>query len=363
MLARKDILKIKPYLPGRPIDEVKRSLKLKRVIKLASNENALGPSPKAIQAIKRALSGVNRYPDGDCFYLKQKLARKLRLSPKNLIFGCGSDELIVLAVRAFVNKNDEVVIARPTFLIYELVSRIAGAKIKFVPLKDLRYDLVGMKKAISSRTKIVFIANPDNPTGTYVSKNELDSFLRGLPKDLIVFIDEAYYELVAKRDFPNSLRYINKGNVIVARTFSKAYGLSGLRIGYGLSSPRLIDYMNRVREPFNVNSLAQVAALAALDDSRHLARTRRLLSRGKAYLYKNLRELNLSYIESVTNFVLIDAGKGAERIYQQLMKKGVIVRHMRVWGMNNFIRVTVGTMPENRRFIAALKQTMPGGKR
>ena len=358
MLARKNILKIKPYIPGKPIEEVKRQFRLKKVIKLASNENALGPSAKAVQAIKRGLGRINRYPDGDCFYLKKKLAKKLKLAPQNLIFGCGSDEIIVLAIRAFVERGDEVVIARPTFLIYELASRIAGAKIKFVPLKGFRYDLRAIKKAITLKTKIVFIANPDNPTGTYVNKKEVEEFMRGLPRNLIVYFDEAYYELVEKSDFPDSLKYLKSRNVIIARTFSKAYGLSGLRIGYGISSPKIIDYLNRVREPFNVNSLAQVAAFAALDDGAHLLRTRRLLREGKDYLYKNLQKLNLSYVESVTNFILIKTGPRARKIYKELLKKGVIVRDMRAWGMNDFIRVTIGTSQENRKFIQALKETI-----
>ncbi len=363
MLARKNILKIKPYSPGRPIEEVKRKLRIKKVVKLASNENALGPSPRAVQAIRGALEKINRYPDGDCFYLKRKLAKKLRLRAKSLIFGCGSDEIISLAIRAFVDEGDEVIIARPTFLIYELVSRIAGAKIKFIPLRDFRYDLVEMKKAIGVKTKIIFIANPDNPTGTYVNKKEVDEFMQSLPPNLIVYFDEAYYELVDKKDFPDTLKYLNSRNVIVTRTFSKAFGLSGLRIGYGVSRPEIINYMNRVRDPFNVNTLAQVAAFSALDDRAHLLRTLKTLKKGKDYLYKNLQKSGLSYVESVTNFILINLGAPAQKIYQKLLRKGVIVRDMRAWGMNNFIRVTVGTMPENRRFIQVLNEVLRGGKR
>ncbi len=358
MLPRKNITKIKPYIPGKPIEEVKRKFHLKKAIKLASNENALGPSPKAVKALGKSLAQINRYPDGDCFYLKKKLARKLKLGLKNLIFGCGSDEIIVLAIRAFVNKGDEVVIAYPTFLIYQMASRIAGAKLKLIPLKDLRYDLKAMKKAVTPKTKIVFIANPDNPTGSYVGKKEVAEFMQGLPPEVIVYFDEAYYELVEKQDFPDTLRYINSRNVIVARTFSKAYGLSGLRIGYGIAKPKIVDYLNRVREPFNVNSLAQVAAFAALDDIDFLRRTHKLLREGKAYLYKNLEKLGFSFIESATNFILINVGSQAQMIYRKLLRKGVIVRNMRAWGMNNFIRVTVGTMPENRSFVKALKEIL-----
>ena len=356
MLARKDILKIKPYIPGKPIEELKRELGLKSAIKLASNENALGPSVKAVQAIKRAVGQINRYPDGGCFYLRAKLARKLKVKPGNLVFGCGSDEIIVLAIRAFAETKDEVIIAKPTFLVYELAAKVAGVKIKLVPLRDFRYDLRAIKKAITPKTKLIFIANPDNPCGTYVNKKEVAEFMRGLPKKVIVYFDEAYYELADKRDFPDTLKYIKTRNVIVARTFSKAYGLSGLRIGYGIANPKLINYLDKVREPFNVNSLAQVGALAALDDAVHLRRTRKLLKEGKAYLYKNLQKLGFSFVKSATNFILINAGRQAQGIYRKLLKRGVIVRNMRVWGMSDFIRVTVGTMAENRKFIRVLEK-------
>lgn len=367
MLPRKNILKIEPYQPGKPIEAVKRELRIDKVIKLASNENALGPSPKAVQAIKEAIEGINRYPDSDCFYLKRKLARKLnrsgfaaqaRVSAENLVFGCGADEIIVLALRAFVDPGDEVVIARPTFLIYQIAALVADAKIKFVPLKDFRYDLEAMKRALTARTKIVFIANPDNPSGTYVNKEEVRKFMRGLPADTVVFFDEAYYELAEREDFPDTLNYLDKYNVVVARTFSKAYGLSGLRIGYGIARPEIIGYLNRVREPFNVNTLAQAAALAALDDDEHLRRTLNLLREGKSYLYENLRKMNLSYIESVTNFILINMGGNAGGICRQLLEQGIIVRDMNAWGMADFIRVTVGTMAENKIFITALKKIL-----
>jgi len=363
MLARKNILKLKPYIPGKPVEELKREFCLKSAIKLASNENSLGPSPKAIKAIKDGLGSINRYPDGGCFYLKKALARKLNLKPENLTFGCGSDEIIVLAIRAFVEKSDEVIIAKPTFLIYELASRIAAAKIKFVPLKNFRYDLKAIKKAITQETKLIFIANPDNPTGSYVNKKEVAEFMRGVPSRVIVYFDEAYYELADRKDFPNTLKYLKSDNVIISRTFSKAYGLSGLRVGYGMAKRDIIRCLDKVREPFNVNSLGQIGALAALDDSAHLKRTRRLLKEGKAYLYENLQSLGFNCLDSATNFILFKAGAGAGKIYQKLLRKGVIVRNMRAWGMDKFIRVTVGTMPENRRFIKALKEILQGRMR
>lgn len=353
-LARKNILGITPYKPGKPIEEVQRELGLREVIKLASNENPLGPSPKAIGAIRKALNGLNRYPDGSCFYLKQKLARRLGLDESNLIIGNGSDEIMVLALRAFVDEGDEVVVARPTFLIYELQSKVCGANVRTVPLKDFRYDLPAMSRAVTERTKLVFIANPDNPTGSYVTKKEAEDFMDGLPEDAIVFFDEAYFELVEAEDYPKTLKYLNNKNVIITRTFSKAYGLSGLRVGYGMARPEFISYLDRVREPFNVNSLAQAGAMAALDDDRHLERTRRAIREGKLFLYGVFDKLGLFYIKSAANFILTRV-EDAANVSNKLLQKGIIVRHMKPWGLDDFIRVTIGTTDENRRFAKALR--------
>ena len=282
-MAREQILKVNPYQPGKPIEEVKRELGLREVVKLASNENSLGPSPKAVAAVKTAAEQINRYPDGGCFYLKQKLSEKLGVNPSNLILGNGSDEVIIFCLRAFIDPGDEIVIARPTFLVYNIGGVVSGAEVVQIPMKDFRYDLKAMKEAIGPKTKAVFIANPDNPVGCYVTRSELDDFFDKLKDDVIVFIDEAYFEFAQDLDdYPHSLSYLNKKNVIITRTFSKAYGLSGLRIGYGIATEAMIDCLNRVREPFNVNSLAQAAALAAcrLDeghalfvDLRHIVRT------------------------------------------------------------------------------------------
>lgn len=356
MLPRKSIQNIKPYQPGKPIEEVKRELGLRDVIKLASNENPFGPSPKAVAAIKKHLYEVNRYPESSCFYLRQALSKKIKVRPDQLVFGNGSDELILLALRAFVEEGDEVVVTSPTFLIYEIASRIQGAKIKIVPTRYFKYDLRAMKKAITKNTKIVFIANPDNPNGTYVTKNELEEFLKGLPEDLVVFIDEAYFDYVQERDYPDGLNYISRKNVIVTRTFSKSYGLAGLRIGYGVSNAAIIKYMEAVREPFNINSLAQAASVAALKDKKFLANIKKKTHEGRRFLYGELGNLGLRYIPSVTNFVLFEAGKDASKICKKLMKQGVIVRDMNAWGLDNFIRVTVGKEKENKRFIKELKK-------
>lgn len=359
--VRSNILKVKPYVPGKPIEEVERELGLKDVIKLASNENCLGPSPKALEALKVSLKNINRYPDASGFYLKRRLARYLKVNEDNLIIGNGSDEIITLAIRTFVNEGEKVVIARPTFLIYEIASEIQNAKAKFIPLTgELGYDLKAMKDAVTIDTKLIFIANPDNPTGSYVTKYELDEFFDGLPESVIVFLDEAYFEFGKDSfgDYPNGLDYIDRPNVIISRSFSKAYGLAGLRIGYGVSNAEFIGYMERVREPFNANLLAQVAACAALDDTAFLKRTLEHVKKEKASLYKFFDNMKLEYVPSATNFILVNVKRDCKEVFNGLLKKGVIVRDMKAWGLSSYIRVTVGTREENRRFVEALKEVI-----
>jgi histidinol-phosphate aminotransferase len=355
--VRPNILKIKPYVPGKPIEEVRRQLGLKEVIKLASNENCLGPSPKAVAAIRRALSCVNRYPDGASFSLRRKMAKFLDVGEDRLIFGNGSDEIICMAARAFVGEGDEVVISKPAFLIYEIAAQAQNAKIAAVPAAaGLKHDLKAMASAVTGRTKIIFIANPDNPTGTYVTKKELDAFLAAVPSSVVVFLDEAYFEFAAAsaKDYPDGLDYIDRPNVIVSRSFSKAYGLAGVRAGYGVSTPAMIGFLERTREPFNVNLLAQAAAEAAIGDTAFLKKTLKIALDGKKRLYTAFGKMGLPYIESATNFVLVDVKRDCKEVFAALLKRGVIVRDMKAWGMDTFIRVTVGTPAENARFIDAL---------
>jgi histidinol-phosphate aminotransferase len=359
--ARASVKNLVSYKPGTPIEEVKRERKLSSVIKLASNENALGPSPKALAALKKAAGNLHRYPDSTCRELRAALAKSLKVAPEALIFGNGSDEIIVLALRAFVDPGDEVMVASPTFLIYEQQARACGASVTVVPLKEFRYDLAAMRAAITPHTKLVFIANPDNPTGTYVTKRELETFLNALDPHTIVFLDEAYYEFVDEADYPQSLRYVLERPVIVTRTFSKAYGLAGLRIGYGIAQPGLAAAMNAVREPFNVNSLAQAGAVAALADGAFLARTRRTVQEGKRRLVKTLERLKLRHVPSATNFILIELGPRASDVAAALLSRGVIVREMSAWKLPGCIRVTVGTPAENARFIRELKIALGSG--
>jgi histidinol-phosphate aminotransferase len=325
---------------------------------MASNENPLGPSKKAIRAVRRAIVSVNRYPDGNCYYLKEALSKNLNVSTQNLIIGNGSNEIIELALRTFVAKDEEVIMSEPTFLIYNIACKVAGGTPVVIPLKDFKADLDSIKAAITDKTKLIFIDNPNNPTGRSVGEAEVEKFLEDLPDNIIVAFDEAYNEFVEREDFPDTLRYIGRKNIIILRTFSKAHGLSGLRIGYGIAEKEMIGYMNRVRQPFNVNSIAQIAAIASLKDKEHIANSKLVISEGKVFLYENLDSLSLDYIESDANFILINIERKSEEVYEEMLKRGVIVRPMNAYKLNNYIRVTIGTMAENRRFIKTLKEIL-----
>ncbi len=359
IVANQHVLRIKPYVPGKPIEEVKREFGLKSVIKLASNESPYPPSPKVLKAINVAAQSVNRYPDGACYELRQAVARRLKVKPEQLVFGCGSDEVIVLALRAFVNPGDEVVMAKPSFLVYSIASTAVGAKLVEVPLKGLAYDLVRMRQAVTAKTKIVFIGNPDNPSGLYPTKVEMQAFLKGFPKDVILFFDEAYFEFVAGKDYFDSLALLkSQPNVVVARTFSKLYGLAGLRVGYGVTSLEAADLMNRAREPFNVTSLAQAAALAALNDGAYYAKILKVLNREREFVCAALAKMGIDFSKGATNFIQVRVPRDSREVALGLMKKGVIVRDMSVWGLQNYIRVTIGTPVENKRFLKVLKETL-----
>jgi histidinol-phosphate aminotransferase len=358
-MINKKISEITPYQPGKPIEELKRELGIKEVVKLASNENPLGPSPRALLAISRALSKVNRYPDGSCFYLRRRLSKKLKVKPGNIIFGNGSDEIIDIIIKTFSVPEDEVITSESTFLEYKIIAQQNGRKVRTVPLKDFRYDLERIKENIGPKTRVIFIANPNNPTGTYVNRSAVDKFLNSLPADIVVVFDEAYLEFANSKDFPLSLNYFRQGkNVIILRTFSKIYGLAGLRIGYGIAREEFIRYLERARQPFNVNSLAQEAALAALDDTIFIRKAKKAASDGKQYLYGELDSLKINYLPSAANFILINLKQDGLKIFNQLLEEGVIVRDMCQYGLKNFIRVTIGTEKENRKFVIALKKVL-----
>jgi histidinol-phosphate aminotransferase len=326
-----------------------------------------------VAAIKKNLSRINRYPESGGFYLKKRLAKFLNVQPSNIVLGNGSDELIDIIVKTFVEEDEHIVTADGTFLEYKIISQVKARIVITVPLKYFKYDLDAIKRKITKKTKVVFISNPNNPTGTYVTKLELDDFIRDLPPEMLLVLDEAYDIFIDVDDFPNSLGLVrgspasgpNAGraeaarhNVIVLKTFSKSYGLAGLRVGYAVANPVLASFMEIARQPFNVNLLAQVAATAALDDDKFLKNTRKVILEGKSYLYDALTRLGIAYVPSVTNFILIDVGRDGVAVFKEMLKYGVIVRDMRQYGFKNFIRVTIGTRKENERFIKVLKKVL-----
>ena len=353
LTPRPGIMKIAPYVPGKDSVDGKET-----IAKLSSNEGALGPSPKAMAAYAKAAAELHRYPDGNAERLRGAIGRHYGLDPARIVCGAGSDELLNLLIRAYCGPGDELLYSQFGFLMYPINALGVGATPVAAPETDYRADVDALLSKVTNKTKVVCLANPNNPTGTYVTKRELDAFLRDLSRETIVFMDEAYYEFVEAPDYPQTRSYINDYPLIVTRSFSKAYGLAGLRVGYGMAQPSLVAAMNAVREPFNVNSLAQAAACAALTDAAFLARTRRLVSEGRRYLTKQLAALGLRSVPSVTNFLLIELGRGAADITQSLLSRGVIVRELSAWQLPGCLRVTIGTMPENRRFIHALKAAL-----
>ncbi|NOX20546.1 MAG: histidinol-phosphate transaminase [Nitrospirae bacterium] len=352
-----NIRSIKPYIPGKPVEELERELGIKEAIKLASNENPLGPSPLAVEEIQKHLIKINRYPDGSGYYLKKALSSHLGVSEESLILGNGSNELIDIAVKTYMTADDEAVMAWPSFVVYPLAVQMIGAKSIKVPLtEDLRHNLKEMAKAITDRTKIVFVANPNNPTGTINYADEFDAFMKDVPEDVLVVVDEAYYEYVTDNRYPDTLEYLKAGrNLLILRTFSKAYGLAGLRIGYGISREDIIIEMNKIREPFNTNSLAQVAALKALEDKEHLKRSIEINEKGKHYLYKAFDELGLEYVPTETNFIFVKLkGITSQELYGRLLKKGVIIRPIG----EDSVRITIGLEEENRVLVQQLKAVL-----
>jgi histidinol-phosphate aminotransferase len=356
-IANRFICDVPVYEPGRPIEEVAREhgLDPRRVIKLASNENALGPSPKAVVAMRKALKTAHLYPDGSGFYLRRALAKKLGVEMDNIILGCGSNEVIEFLYHTFVGPGDEVVVGDRAFVIYAIMARMFQAKCVEVPFGNggHTHDLDAMREAITAKTKLVFVANPNNPSGTRVSNAALDRFIRNLPGHVVCVLDEAYYEFLD--DPPPSIRYAMDHKVVLLRTFSKIVGLAGLRIGYGIAHKDCIMLKHRARQPFNVNSIALAGAEAALGDPEHIRNTRRMTREGLRYLYGEFKRLKLEYVPSSANFVLVRVGNGA-KVFQALQQRGVIVRPMAGYKLPEWIRVTVGLAAENRRFIRELSR-------
>jgi histidinol-phosphate aminotransferase len=360
-LANEPILDIAPYEPGKPIEEVERELEIAGAIKLASNENPFPPPPGVLQAIRQVLGGLNRYPDGSGFYLRHALAKRHGVSPDAIVLGNGSNELLELVARTFVRHGEEVVFPHPSFVVYPSIVQSVGGIRVVVTLKDHRLDLLTMARAITPLTKLVFIANPNNPTGTIVTAGEVEKFLNDIPERVIVVFDEAYVDFAQGPDFPDSLAYLRQGRrVLVLRTFSKIASLAGLRVGYAVGDPDGIALVNRIRQPFNVNTIAQVAALAALEEEGHARQTVALIHEGIETLYRAFDDLGIKYVPTRANFILVEMPDAA-RVYQQLLRLGVIVRPMASFGLERALRITVGTPEENTKLIQSLRTVL--GKR
>ena len=349
------IASLVPYVPGKPIDELQRELGIPRAIKLASNENPLGPSPKALAVLAGAAPLLHRYPDGGAYRLRAALADRYKVTSDHVILGNGSDEILGLLARAFLSPGDEAVMADQTFVIYKMEVTAAHGTPVIVPLRQGRHDLPAMAEAITSTTRLVFICNPNNPTGTMVAAADVRAFMQRVPDDVIVVFDEAYYEYVEDRDFPDSLSWVmQQRNVIVLRTFSKIYGLAGLRVGYGITTPEIAGYLNRVRPPFNVNTMAQAAAVAALQDDEHVSRSRALNASEMATMKAGLVALGFQPLPSQANFLFFDVGRDGRVIFDALLRQGIIVRHID----GPLLRVTIGLPEENRYFLDALKNVL-----
>jgi histidinol-phosphate aminotransferase len=357
-LVAEYIKKLIPYVPGKPIEELERELGIKDSIKIASNENPVGPSPKAVAAIQQCLQNLHRYPDGNATLLKDKLARKLGIKPAMIVTGNGSNEVLELVAATFMRPGDHAVVSAHAFVVYDLAVDSRGfAKTVVPPGKNYGHDLRAMAKAVTPQTRVIFMANPNNPTGTYNTKAELDELLESVPAEVIVVVDEAYFEYVAKPDYPDGVELVKAGrNVVACRTFSKIYGLAGLRVGYGVMKPELADYMNRVRQPFNTNLLAQAAAEAALDDTEFIAKVKKLNAEGMAYLEREFQAMKIEFIPSVGNFILFKPKVDTKKLYDDLLHKGVIVRPVGGYKLPEWLRASVGLPQENQRFIAALKE-------
>jgi histidinol-phosphate aminotransferase len=353
--ANPQLRNLQPYEPGKPVEDLARELGLEpgKIIKLASNENPLGPSPAARRAMIETLERSHFYPDGGGYYLREAIAEELGLSMANVILGNGSNEIIEFLGHAYLQPGDEVVVAKHSFAVYRLMAQLFGAKVVDVPDPDFVADLDGMLAAITPRTKEVFIANPNNPTGTMVFQDAIDRFMSRVPEHVVVVFDEAYYEFLDEA--PDVLKYVRAGrNVVVLRTFSKIQGLANLRIGYGLAAPEIVEVLQRARQPFNANGIAQAGALAGMRDKAHMEATRRVTDEGRNFLQAEFLDMDLEFVPSHANFVLVRVGDG-KKVFEALLRRGIIVRAMGSYGLPEWIRVSVGTMPQNKAFVAELR--------
>ena len=346
------------YEPGKPIEETARELGVRpeEIIKLASNENPFGPSPKALEAMRQALQSAQLYPDGGGFYLRKAIADRLGVRCDNIILGNGSNEIIEFAAHAFLDRGDELITPKYSFICYKLIGQFFGARVVETPVLNFQVDLDAILRAITPKTKLIFIANPNNPTGTLINQSDLDHFISRIPENIVTVLDEAYFEFLERP--PDALRHVREGrNVIVLRTFSKIHGLASLRVGYGIARPEIIEVLQKTRQPFNVNGVAQIAALAALDDSNYLAETKRAVNTGRAFLEDQFAAMKLEFVPSAANFVFVRVGDGPA-VFKKMLAQKIIVRPLLGYGLPEWLRITVGTMEQNEQCIAALKKVL-----
>ena len=354
--ANAQLRELAVYQPGKPLEETARELgcEPKKIIKLASNENPLGPSPKAIAAMRAAIENAHLYPDGGGFYLRNAIAKKLNITPDHIILGNGSNEIIELLAHAFLERGDAVVTSEHAFVAYKIIARVFGAETIEAPSCDYGHDLDAMLAAVTDQTEIIFVANPNNPTGTFLSADVIDRFMARVPSHLVVVFDEAYYEFVDR--MPDTRCYVREGrSVVVLRTFSKIHGLAGVRVGYGIAPPELIEVLQKTREPFNVNGIGQIGALAALEDEEHQRKTKELTDEGRSYFEKEFTAMKLKFIPSAGNFILLNVGDGIS-VFRALLERKIIVRAMKGYNLPEWVRITVGTMEQNRKCVAALRE-------
>lgn len=357
-LIRENILKVKHYEPGLPIEVLKRELRLEgEMSKLASNENPLGPSPLAISAVKKSLGEGNYYPDTGCYLLREKIAEHLGISPQNICIGNGTTDLILFIGITFLNPGDTFIMSKCSFIMAKIAAQITDSNLREVPLKNYHHDLDAISKMVTHDTKIIYLDNPMNPIGTMITQQEVSKFMEEIPKDIIVIFDEAYFEYANQENFPNTLKFIKEEmNVIVLRTFSKLYGLAGFRVGYCIAKNDFIHALRKVTPPFSVNRFAQIGAAAALEDKEHIKKTKEITESGKRFLYEKFEKMSVFYIPSETNFVTIDVKSDAHKMSDELKKRGVIVRPLIMYGKHTFLRVTIGTPEQNKRFIDVFKK-------
>jgi histidinol-phosphate aminotransferase len=357
-LANPQLRSLVVYEPGKPIEETARELGIHpaEIVKLASNENPLGPSPNAVEAMRAALENAHLYPDGSGFYLCKAIAAKLGLKPQNVILGNGSNEIIEFLGHAFLNPGDDVITCKYAFIVYKLLATAFSVRTIETPTPDYQQNLDATLDAITPKTRLIFIPNPNNPTGTLVSQAAIDHFMARVPNNIIVIFDEAYFEFLD--DPPDTLRFVREGrNVVVLRTFSKIHGLAGLRIGYAVAAPEMIEALHKTRQPFNVNSIAQAGALAALGDEAHLRETKRIVDEGRAYLREQFADMRIPFVPAVANFVMVNVGDSCA-VFEELLRRKIIVRPLKGYGLPEWVRISVGTMKENKKLIAALSEVI-----